>query len=71
MIAQLRQRLGAGLPALVMTGDIAPERLTQLDAAAQPWLPKPLMPMRLRSWLNGLAHRPDAAPQPAASTARH
>ena len=54
-IAQLRHRLGSKLPALVITGDIAPQRLKQLTEAAQPWLPKPLMPMRLRSWLSSLA----------------
>jgi CheY-like chemotaxis protein len=54
-IAQLRHRLGRQLPALVITGDIAPQRLKQLTEAAQPWLPKPLMPMRLRSWLSSLA----------------
>ena len=54
MIALLRQHMGPGLQALVITGDIAPQRLAQLSAAAQPWLPKPVMPMRLRSWLRSL-----------------
>ncbi len=54
-IAQLRRRVAARLPALVITGDTAPDRLARLKAADQPWLPKPVMPMRLRSWLNGLA----------------
>ncbi len=54
-IALLRNRLGGQLPALVITGDIAPQRLQALNDAAQPWLPKPLMPMRLRSWLSSLA----------------
>jgi signal transduction histidine kinase/CheY-like chemotaxis protein len=53
-IADLRQQLDGGLPALVVTGDMAPERLALLAEAAQPWLPKPLMPMRLRSWLQRL-----------------
>jgi signal transduction histidine kinase len=54
-IAALRQALGADLPALVITGDVAAERTRQLDEAGQPWLAKPLMPLRLRSWLRGLA----------------
>jgi len=53
-IADLRACLGVALPALVITGDIAPDRLRRLADAGQPWLPKPLMPMRLRSWLQAL-----------------
>ena len=54
MIQQLRRELQPALPALVVTGDIAPQRLQQLSDAAQDWLPKPLAPMRLRSWLGSL-----------------
>ena len=54
MIQQLRRELRPALPALVVTGDIAPQRLQQLSDAAQDWLPKPLAPMRLRSWLGSL-----------------
>jgi len=53
-IVDLRTGLGHALPALVVTGDIAPDRLRRLADAGQPWLPKPLMPMRLRSWLQAL-----------------
>ncbi len=56
-IADLRAGIGATLPALVVTGDIAPSRLRLLTDAGQPWLPKPLMPMRLRSWLQALPPR--------------
>ncbi len=55
VIRQLRRELRPALPALVVTGDIAPQRLQQLSDAAQDWLPKPLAPMRLRSWLGSLA----------------
>jgi signal transduction histidine kinase len=51
---------GAELPALVITGDIAPERLQQLRASGLPWLAKPVMPMRLRGWLNALPPRGSA-----------
>ena len=54
-IAALREQMNAALPALVITGDIAPDRLRTLAQAGQPCLHKPVMPMRLRSWLQGLA----------------
>ena len=53
-LASLRNRLGSALPALVMTGDTAPQRLQQLVDAAQPWVLKPVKPLGLRSWLNSL-----------------
>ncbi len=54
VVAQLRQRWGDAVPALVITGDMAPERLQLLSDSGLPWLPKPVMPMRLRSWLAAL-----------------
>ena len=66
-VAELRAALGLALPALVITGDIAPERLQQLRASGLPWLPKPVMPMRLRGWLASL--QPVPAEQPG--VARH
>ena len=51
VVQRLRATLGSRLPALVITGDIAPDRLTLLRDSGLPWLPKPVMPMRLRSWL--------------------
>lgn len=53
VVQRLRAALGRPLPALVITGDIAPDRLTLLRDSGLPWLPKPVMPMRLRSWLQG------------------
>ena len=47
----LRQTWGRAVPTLVITGDMAPERLQMLRDCGFPWLPKPVMPMRLRSWL--------------------
>jgi hypothetical protein len=46
------------VPALVITGDVSPERLQLLRDSGLPWLPKPVMPMRLRSWLQGQGHAP-------------
>lgn len=54
-VARLRQVLGADLPALVITGDTSPDRLQRLRDSGLPWLSKPVMPMRLRSWLTGVA----------------
>lgn len=57
-IAELREATGCRVPALVITGDVAPDRLRLLADAQQPWLSKPLMPMRLRSWLSAVANPP-------------
>jgi len=66
-VAEVRGALGLELPALVITGDIAPERLQQLRASGLPWLPKPVMPMRLRGWLAALQPVPPEQP----GVARH
>ncbi len=47
----------ADVPALVITADVAPERLSMLKDSKLPWLPKPVMPIRLRSWLAGVAQK--------------
>jgi signal transduction histidine kinase len=54
-IAQLRQHSHASLPSLVVTGDISADRLRLLAEAGQAWLPKPVMPLGLRSWLQSVA----------------
>jgi signal transduction histidine kinase/CheY-like chemotaxis protein len=59
-IAQLREFAGAGLPALVLTGETDPARLHDLNQCGLPWLVKPVQPARLRSWLQSLA-RDDVA----------
>jgi signal transduction histidine kinase len=51
VVDQLRGLWGAKLRALVITGDMAPERLQLLNDSGLPWLAKPVMPLRLRSWL--------------------
>jgi signal transduction histidine kinase/CheY-like chemotaxis protein len=48
------------VPALVITADAAPERLSALKDSKLPWLPKPVVPMRLRSWLAGVAQASSA-----------
>ncbi len=59
----LRGTWGTTLPALVITGDIAPDRLQALRASGLPWLPKPVMPMRLRGWIAGLPTGPADPPR--------
>ena len=53
-IEVLRQRYGADLPAVVITGDISPERLAEFEASGYQHLHKPVPPARLRSLLASL-----------------
>lgn len=46
-IAALRARLGEDLPALLITGDTAPERLREAQASGMPLLHKPVTPSQL------------------------
>jgi signal transduction histidine kinase/CheY-like chemotaxis protein len=63
-IQRLRQAAGAPIPAFVITGDTAPERLREASAAGFHLLHKPLSPMALRTTLNRLlkASGPISAP---------
>ena len=54
-VRALFEALGAQAPALIVTGDTAPERLLALSECGFPWLSKPVKPARLRSWLGSLA----------------
>jgi CheY-like chemotaxis protein len=53
-IAALRAELGHDLPALLITGDTAPERLRQAQASGILLLHKPVAPEKLREELLGL-----------------
>jgi signal transduction histidine kinase/ActR/RegA family two-component response regulator len=46
-IAALRREFGAGLPALLITGDTAPQRLREARASGVPLLHKPVLPSQL------------------------
>jgi signal transduction histidine kinase/CheY-like chemotaxis protein len=59
-IERLRAALGAPIPAFVITGDTAPQRLREASAAGFHLLHKPVSPMALRTTLNRLL-RADAA----------
>ncbi|MBL8381875.1 MAG: response regulator [Burkholderiales bacterium] len=53
-VALLRERYGAGLPALIMTGDTSPDVLTLVRAQRLPLLFKPVRASRLRAALQHL-----------------
>ena len=60
VIERLRQVAGFPIPAFVITGDTAPERLREASAAGLPLLHKPLSPMTLRTTLNRLLRAHEA-----------
>ena len=60
-IERLRQVAGVPVPAFVITGDTAPERLREASAGGFPLLHKPVSPMALRTMLNRLLKTQDAA----------
>jgi CheY-like chemotaxis protein len=72
----LREAFRASVPVLVISGDVAhqadvpgatPTPLQRLRDSGLPWLAKPVMPMRLRAWLAGLARR-EAEPDSGTAT---
>ena len=54
-VARLRAAVGAPLPALVITGDTAPEHLRALKSSGLPWLAKPVPIAQLHDWLSSVA----------------
>ena len=68
VIERLREALGAPIPAFVISGDTAPERLREASARGYHLLQKPVSPMTLRTTLNRLLKNSEArAPSPHAS----
>jgi CheY-like chemotaxis protein len=53
-IARLRRKFGRALPAILLTGDTAPETLQRITQAGFPLLHKPLRPAKLRALLTHL-----------------
>ena len=51
-IAKLREAFGAAIPAFLISGDTAPERLREAQESGHHLLHKPVRPMRLRAMLN-------------------
>jgi signal transduction histidine kinase len=56
-IGKLHQRIGKPVPALVITGDTAPDRLREAQESGYPLLHKPVLPARLRSAMRQLMER--------------
>jgi len=68
VIERLREALGAPVPAFVISGDTAPERLREASAGGYHLLQKPVSPMTLRTTLNRLLKSHEArTPSPRAS----
>jgi len=67
-VAQLRAHFGAEIPALLITGDTAPERLREAKQSGLHILHKPVRPAQLRALCNYLLTRtaPEPTPQKAA-----
>jgi CheY-like chemotaxis protein len=51
-IAKLRECFGASIPAFLISGDTAPERLREAQESGHHLLHKPVRPMRLRAMVN-------------------
>ncbi|HET9350216.1 MAG TPA: response regulator, partial [Burkholderiales bacterium] len=56
-IGRLRELAGVPVPALVITGDTAPDRLREAQESGYPLLHKPVMPARLRAAMQELVGR--------------
>jgi signal transduction histidine kinase len=63
-IEQLRRALGGQIPALLISGDTAPERLRAANASGHQLLHKPVAPASLRATLNHLLRDRDWAAIP-------
>lgn len=58
-IRRIQQEWGSDIPALIVTGDTAPDRLREVSASGYQLLHKPIPPARLRTFLNNVkAGRP-------------
>ena len=57
VIAQLRRHFGCDIPAIVITGDTAPETIQRINQAGFPVLNKPLHPAKLRALLTHLVQQ--------------
>ena len=62
VITRLRARYGAEIPAIVITGDTAPDTILRIARAGFPLLHKPLRPAKLRALLTHLVQQARARP---------
>ncbi|MGE5320375.1 MAG: ATP-binding protein [Hyphomicrobiaceae bacterium] len=61
VISRLRQKLGRAIPAILVTGDTAPDTILRISQAGFPLLHKPLRPAKLRALLTHLIQQARAA----------
>jgi CheY-like chemotaxis protein len=61
VIARLRQKFGRKIPAILVTGDTAPDTILRITQAGFPLLHKPLRPAKLRALLTHLIQQGRAA----------
>jgi CheY-like chemotaxis protein len=64
VIAQLSAALAGPIPAVIISGNTLPEHLRELRASGHHLLYKPVAPTTLRSLVEKLLHKKDAAPRP-------
>ncbi len=57
VVDAVRRRAGSAVPALMLTGDTAPERLKDLAAKGIPVLHKPVVPYQIRSMVSAHCRR--------------
>ena len=60
LVRRLRHSIGAEIPAILVTGDTAPERIREAKASGLPILHKPIAPARLRSLLDAILYESEA-----------
>jgi signal transduction histidine kinase/HAMP domain-containing protein/FixJ family two-component response regulator len=70
-IKRLREALGTAIPAFLISGDTAPERLRDASASGFQLLHKPVPPMRLRAMLNQLVKTSETPGMTTAFSPRH
>jgi CheY-like chemotaxis protein len=70
-IERLRREFGAAIPAFLISGDTAPERLREASLGGYQLLHKPVSPMRLRAMLNRFIADRDATQPPTIASTRH
>ncbi len=61
VITRLRQKYGRDIPAILVTGDTAPDTILRISQAGFPLLHKPLRPAKLRALLTHLIQQARAA----------
>ncbi|MHB1083246.1 MAG: ATP-binding response regulator [Thiobacillus sp.] len=62
VITRLRQQYGHDIPAILVTGDTAPDTILRISQAGIPMLHKPLRPAKLRALLTHLIQQARARP---------